>query len=512
MAQVGDVGQKRKRLDDESGAPDSKQMKLATAKNLRASKILGLAHWDILYNFIDDPPYFFWEPTKYWLKSIICGYLTFLFEKLEGKASSTENTELVEFYLSQLGPTYLAQELANFTKVLESDEESWKGLEEALELFPELFPTKDSFLIVVQFIRYLSELLCRLALKLIPEAASNTVVTISLFKKAIKGESGEFFKYPVELDDWYYCIPSSFRLDTNKKQKDLIYWWKKAEKRNGIINCWLKGHKGHLIWNLLHARPLVHLGYTECPYEYIYSENFEAIVSVKDGNEKEHILYISVNEGDADANTGIFGRVSSEEGVWMLFHGSKAGDCGTLVESTPVAIKSFYPRKEYETVPLSLAFSDENKFSRKHQVESVVFYIACLLLKSKKMMFDSYLPIRFKRSLLLSLLVVIHKKAKEEASQEEGVNFSALPIELLHLVVSFCDPPELPLLEEKQLKRLGSLNDEELNNLLIKKEKTVIPTFKYEDNVQMYEAAQSKDTSKEIAQLATPDSELLYCF
>ena len=83
-----------------------------------------------------------------------------------------------------------------------------------------------------------------------------------------------------------------------------------------------------------------------------------------------HQLTYVGNCGDADANTGWFGRVFSDEGVWALFHGSSAGDCGTLVEATPLGLARWVPYEEQMSVPDGAVWSEN---SWKHQVEALVF-------------------------------------------------------------------------------------------------------------------------------------------
>ena len=532
---MSEVGSKRQ-LEGKK-EPDSKNAKLSPLKIVMANEILVQAMWDNVHwepAMMIGPTTFYWEPTKFWLKNIICGFLVFLLDQLEKEnfSKETKHEKLINFYLSKLGPAFsgphvVKQFIAEVSSTSAARQLDQPAAEAMATAFPEIIPNADAFIILARFIYYLVQSICIIGAEGVQsdecdshqDCTHNAVITIDMIKKAIKKESGELFKYPVDLDDWGYCLPwimsRKMPLDSSNhkpKKQALFYWWKCAENRNRIITQWMKGYKGNFLWKFLHARPLAFLGRKPCPHDQLETvEEHEAIVSVIDGRGKEHILYFSVNPGDADGNTGIFGRVSSEEGVWMLFRGECCGDT-TDIESTNVAIKSFYPHKSYDPIPASLAFV-EAECSRQHQVESLCFHLAFLVMR-KNVMYENYLPLRFKKSLLLSLLLIIHKKAKEEkVSSEAELNLSDLPSELVCLIVSFCEPPELPLLEKTQLEQLSSCKDEELDNLLIDKSKTtIIDEFEYEKNVEMFEAAQSKDTSDEIAQLGASDMDLLYQF
>lgn len=101
-------------------------------------------------------------------------------------------------------------------------------------------------------------------------------------------------------------------------------------------------------------------------------------VKVVDGEGTEHSLSVTVNEGNADANTGIFGWVSSREGLWCSFNGAGAGDCGTLVQSTELARARHAPHKTLDPIPEELLWS-ENLWS--FQVEALCFAWAMACMK-----------------------------------------------------------------------------------------------------------------------------------
>src|SRR3990167_2007906 len=378
------IAQKRPLTNIEE--PDAKRAKLPTTGKVRASKILAAVmwskdHWKPAINY-QKSRVCYWEATKFWFRSIICGYLIFLFEQLEAQkfTKETKSEEIVQFYFSKLKPTPLSADDINSILVeikvptefnlLKKCPSTEKSLQ-AAETFPEIFPTFESIPILSKFIVKLVQQLYSLPLDSKNYSASDDyrIIPIELIKKAINKETGALFKFPVDLDEWGYFIDRFYKskeplneVDDDQSKDELIYWWKNSQIRDRIINRWLKGYKGHVMWKYLYARPLAYLGQSKCPCKNLYGSDYHFIVSVKDGMQNEHTLYILVNEGCADANTGIFGRISSENGVWMFLQGFDAGDCGTRTDSFPLAVQKFYPHKSYEPIPRSLAFSSENEF------------------------------------------------------------------------------------------------------------------------------------------------------
>jgi len=46
---------------------------------------------------------------------------------------------------------------------------------------------------------------------------------------------------------------------------------------------------------------------------------FPVAFELIDGAGQRHLLAARINEGSSDANTGFFGRVTSDEGLWCIF-------------------------------------------------------------------------------------------------------------------------------------------------------------------------------------------------
>ena len=108
------------------------------------------------------------------------------------------------------------------------------------------------------------------------------------------------------------------------------------------------------------------------------------------------------------------------------------------------------------------------------------------------------------------MLFIVQRKAKQESSSGD-LNISDLPSEIIHLIVSFCEPPELSLLNKKQLDNLNIENDDELDNSIKDQDpdnRTHIECFDYAKNIQMYNEAQHKDTQKETIYLEASDKVL----
>ncbi len=141
-------------------------------------------------------------------------------------------------------------------------------------------------------------------------------------------------------------------------RKDLV-WYENSDKWRCAVGLWLRGNlcEGkHLTWQAMHSRPLACLRNTP--------DGNECLVQVFDGAGTGHLLRIKVNEGCGDANTGIFGRVWSSEGVWALIKGYAPGDCATLVEATSLALKRYKPyyyhKEEDDNKNNKIAHTDDN--------------------------------------------------------------------------------------------------------------------------------------------------------
>ncbi len=181
-------------------------------------------------------------------------------------------------------------------------------------------------------------------------------------------------------------------------------WYEDSDKWRCAVELWLRGNlcEGkRLTWQAMHSRPLACLSNNDDD-----DDDKECLVQVFDGAGTGHLLRIKVNSGCADANTGIFGRVWSSEGVWALIKGYAPGDCATLVEATSLALKRYKPHY-YHTeaddnddnddniqhvfkdapplshyLPISLFFNaEENTFKNGAEIEAVLLVLGYLCMR-----------------------------------------------------------------------------------------------------------------------------------
>ena len=169
-------------------------------------------------------------------------------------------------------------------------------------------------------------------------------------------------------------------------------WWRDAGKCSALVQQWWHGLTGATFQpsptSLLHTR-LLHAYGVQGPStdDSMFSLPAEDAfcVAMTDGAGTEHTVYIEFNDGCADANTGIFGRAFTREGIWVLFCGAEAGDCGTSVVGTDLGVDRYV---EHEGMTLEGLLPEgstwsENAYRRKHHVEYFCFAVAMLLRKFK---------------------------------------------------------------------------------------------------------------------------------
>ena len=261
--------------------------------------------------------------------------------------------------------------------------------------------------------------------------------------------------------------PDPFELSVENE-----FWWRKKISFHFLIKYWLntdwKNSNYFLtsIWNNYSLRPIAFMGGKSAGYETLY--NFYYLIGMKDGNGFEHKIMLQVNEGDADANTGIFGKVESNEGIWVTFQGAGRrfktpilliGDCGTYVKSFPLGNARFFPHENVPRnhVPKSLFYSREDYFETKSQVEKFSFTMAMLSLLTPNQSFPNNFPIKLKQSLMFSLLKIIQLKALKEENSNWKIR---LPDEVLLIISQYLNP-DFPMLTQKQIKYLSDLKRKE---------------------------------------------------
>lgn len=183
-------------------------------------------------------------------------------------------------------------------------------------------------------------------------------------------------------------------------------WYEQEDDRNALIDMWLHCPVDcrEPAWQTLHAQYGGYIGVKDM-WQDVGPPKSHLVVA-EDARGRRHRLIVTWSDGNADANTGIFGRVwQPSEGVWGVFYGHRAGDCGTLVEATQLAIKSYAPHRHLDKLPAGAVWS-ENSWTR--QIEALMFGWA---MQSTKEHARHLVPPLFRRRLTRSLLRIVGKHA-----------------------------------------------------------------------------------------------------
>jgi len=219
------------------------------------------------------------------------------------------------------------------------------------------------------------------------------------------------------------------------------------------MEMWFKGVQPREdIWRTVYADPRGNLG-TFCPDMDECADFHEELlykireIDLIDGAGTKHHLVFSVNSGSADCNTGIFGRVFTSEGVWILFYGIAHGDCATSVKATNLALKRFVPIEGFDQSAKfpNIFYTEENLFESKSQIEYLCFAIGQLTLSWPDESYPEMVPRSTRCAITHRLLCVIQSKAQAENSLMWPI---AIPTEILSMIASYA-PAELPLYSRK---------------------------------------------------------------
>ena len=231
-------------------------------------------------------------------------------------------------------------------------------------------------------------------------------------------------------------------------------WWRNERLYGRCVRLWMAGYHSGLVWDQLGVRAVGFLGTSISSYEPL-PRNDQWLMHVTDGEQHTHELFFSINAGDVDANTGIFGRVESHDCLWAVFYGTQAGDCGTLTEATPGAMAQYAPRqlpdrKAWCVLPLNTIWGWENAFQNKAQVEAVCLAAAMMVLGESGGALCVPLPSSVAAGAMTALLRVIQQKALAQAESDPSCELQwpvYLPPEILAHIASFC-VPTLPILQK----------------------------------------------------------------
>jgi hypothetical protein len=313
-----------------------------------------------------------------------------------------------------------------------------------------------------------------------------------------------------------------------KREKDEeinLLWYKGMDKLKFTIWLWLRCARrldgSPLTWQALHARPLVALRRIENSDLWKEQQMFkrtlqaklqrkttttananantnddeqvnaeedltnivmagnisnECLVELIDGAGTPHLLKVIVNEGSADASTGIFGKVWSSEGIWALFHGYyyKGGENATYVSATELGLKRYHPypgevvkqsnpssEKDREgqvghtgclrqPLPRRLFFGVQNLYVHGAEIEAILLAIGYLCARQSPNNYISTAPLKLRRGVMFSLLNIIQQRAMESFKQMGQINPmwpTGLAPELLHHIAHFV-PANLPTYDQ----------------------------------------------------------------
>ena len=252
------------------------------------------------------------------------------------------------------------------------------------------------------------------------------------------------------------------------KFKKLIknqFWWRKKISFHFLIFYWLKTDwkKSNFFlthhWTNHFLRPIAFIGKKVSFYGTICDYLF--LIGMKDGKGIEHEVIIQVNHGDGRANTGVFGKVETEEGLWVTLQGEGrsykefGGSGGTFVKSFPLANARFFPHKKLpsnQSLPIYF-YNQENDFEMNSQVEKFSYVAAMLSLLSPFQTFPNNFPIKFKKFLMFSVLKIIQLKALKEENSNWKIR---LPDEILLMISQYLNP-DFPIFTRDQIFYLSKL-------------------------------------------------------
>jgi hypothetical protein len=251
--------------------------------------------------------------------------------------------------------------------------------------------------------------------------------------------------------------------------------WRCARSYGLTVRMWLAGLQSGFVYEQLHARPISYLGCSSATLECLSCNDYDWLFGITDHAGVEHQLFLRINEGDADANTGVFGHIESDQGVWGYLHGTQAGDCGTYVECTDLALARYVPhvKHSWAVLPINTIWSSENRYTDGAQVAYVLLAMSMLLLRRQRKC--APFPEGVAIAAMTSLLSIIQQRALDNAAAAAATTCSSstsatttttttttncvsplqwpvyLPRELLSLIASFCipqlpDPPAPTLL------------------------------------------------------------------
>ena len=340
----------------------------------------------------------------------------------------------------------------------------------------------------------------------------NYYLSISEEERKILFQSPKKFKEIMEKNFyWRKKIPFHY----------LIFYWLKTDWKNSNFLL-------YSIWKDFSIRPIAFLGSKKEEFDQTLY-NYFFLIGMKDGKGIEHELILQMSPGDADANTGIFGKLESKEGLWVTFQGAGnrfkdsklIGDCGTYVKSFSLGNARFFPYKNVPTnpVPNSLFISDEDYFEKKSQLEKFAFTSAMISLLSPISSFPNNFPLLFRRSLMFSLLKIIQLKALKDDKSDWNVR---LPDEILLMISEYLDT-DFPMFTQTQIDHLNNLKRKEdfhrfhfeknlyekRNFNIFKKQKN-----KYSVDIKLWEKANKSDFQfeKEDYFCLPNDKSLIYDF
>ncbi|KAH3766998.1 hypothetical protein Pelo_1123 [Pelomyxa schiedti] len=256
-------------------------------------------------------------------------------------------------------------------------------------------------------------------------------------------------------DKAYFAALSSKSIALARKVREpQTLWIYDRNVRRLLIDMWLHGiPPGDPVWNKIHAIPIMCVGKVDQRTKaFMHKEDSDAsesdddfgllppncayIVELVDGSGVGHKLVFDFNQGDADANTGIFGHALSARGIWVTFAGDALCDSGTLVTATDLALHTFVPHnKDFPQglLPAKSTWTD-NKFTFGSQVELICFAVAMLCMKRPPMAFTG-VGASLARNSLKSLLTIVFRKVVQQN------NLSALiPSSFIEQVARLVDP------------------------------------------------------------------------